>query len=61
MFAATLHGLQGGCYGQNADTHIVNDSDDDDVLILTPCGSGIDVWISARNRSINDEDDAGST
>ena len=54
-------GLQRGCYGQNADARIVNDSDDDDVLILTPCGSGIDVWISARNRSINDEDDAGST
>ena len=54
-------GLQRGCYGQNADAHIVNDSDDDDVLILTPSGSGIDVWISARNRSTNDEDDAGST
>ena len=54
-------GLQRGCYGQNADAHTVNDSDDDDVLILTPCDSGIDVWISTRNRSTNDEDDAGST
>ena len=53
-------GLQRDCYGQNADAHIVNDFDDDDVLILTPCDSGIDVWLSARKRSINDEDDAGS-
>ena len=63
MFAATLHvySVAAMAMRQNADAHTVNDSDDDDVLILTPCGSGIDVWISARNRSINDEDDAGST